>query len=293
MFVLGVIFVFVSFIFNLNANSNLDPNFIKPYSCDPIDVVIPCVEKDLDTLNLCIRGIRENCAGIRKIIVVSEKRLTYEAEWFNEDKYPFSKEDISLYLMHKDEELAEYIRAERKSQLGWYFQQLLKFYAPFVIPGISSNVLIVDADTIFLNPVRFIDEDFLGLYNPGTECHLPYFEHASRLIPHFKKLFPHYSGVSHHMLFQKPILEDLFHMVKKHRKREFWEAFCLCVDPNHVINMISGASEYEIYFNFAFALYPQLKIRPLKWTNSRNLNNIAKYNAEGYHYVSFHRYMRR
>ena len=65
--------------------------FLTLFPSDPIDVVIPCLEKDLDTLPLCIRGIRENCAGIRKIIVVSEKQLTDAADWFNEAKYPFNK----------------------------------------------------------------------------------------------------------------------------------------------------------------------------------------------------------
>ena len=105
--------------------------------------------------------------------------------------------------MHKDAEKTQYILSERKPQVGWYYQQLLKLYAAFVIPDISSNVLIVDADTIFLNPVHFLNAQHAGLYNPGTEYNPPYFEHAAKLIPNFKKLFPQHSGISHHMLFQK------------------------------------------------------------------------------------------
>ena len=36
----------------------------------PIDVVIPCHPKDLDTLELCIEGIRKYGQNIRRVIVV-------------------------------------------------------------------------------------------------------------------------------------------------------------------------------------------------------------------------------
>ncbi|MFN4174741.1 MAG: hypothetical protein ACK4HV_06525, partial [Parachlamydiaceae bacterium] len=42
------------------------------FTNDPIDVVIPSTEKDLYTLDLCIDGIRTNCSGVRRIIVISD-----------------------------------------------------------------------------------------------------------------------------------------------------------------------------------------------------------------------------
>lgn len=256
---------------------------------EPIDVVIPSIEKDLDTLNLCIAGIKANCVQIRRVIVVSARPLTDQAEWFDEALYPFSKMDCALDLMKGDKKAARDLVKKPSSRLGWYYQQLLKLYAPFVIPGISSNVLILDSDTIFLNPVEFVNSECEGLYNPGTEYHLPYFTHAERLLPGFSRVFD-YSGISNHMLFQRPVLEKLFATVETQHKIPFWQAFCRCVALKDFPK--SGASEYEIYFNFLFKDSNQAHIRILKWANISDIEHLEDYKARGFDYVSCHDWMR-
>ena len=93
------------------------------------------------------------------------------------------------------------------------------------------------------------------------------------------------------MLFQKCILEDLFVPVETAHYKEFWKAFCECVDLNYVY--ASGASEYEIYFNFAFDRCSLVEIRPLAWTNVTSLTNLLEYKAQGYHYITCHDYTRK
>ncbi len=254
----------------------------------PIDVIIPCTSKDKLTLDLCIEGIRKNGINVRRIIVVSSEPLTDQAEWFDENKFSFTKYDIALEIL-KDEKKARNLLATN-SRIGWIYQQFLKLYAPFVIPNISSNVLILDADTIFLKPVEFIGSSGEGLYNPGTEFHQPYFKHASELIPGFRKVFKEYSGISHHMLFQKSVLQDLMQEIKLYQHIEPWKAFCRYIDHKHL--PFSCLSEYEIYFNFAFMRTSQMKIRPLKWANISSLDEIVKYQEEEYDYVSCHDYLR-
>jgi len=269
--------------------SALAAAMVYPFSDQPIDVVIPCVEKDLTTLKLCIRGIRENGANIRRIIVISKKPLTDEAEWFDESDYPFSFQEIAAALAKNNPQVTELL-LQKGARTGWYYQQLLKLYAPLVIPGISTNVLILDADVIFLHPVTFLNEKNGGLYNPGQEYHLPYFEHANRLIPGFYKCFPEYSGISHHMIFQRAVIEALFEEVERYHDAPFWQVFCQLVDPQHL--SYSGASEYEIYFNYAFARTNQISIRKLKWENIQRLSEIDKYRRQGLDYVCPHAYAR-
>ena len=60
-----------------------------PLIDDPIDVVLVTHPKDKGTLDYCIDGIRENCSKVRRVIVVSSKKLTNKAEWFNENQFPF------------------------------------------------------------------------------------------------------------------------------------------------------------------------------------------------------------
>jgi Family of unknown function (DUF6492) len=253
-------------------------------SQEKIDVVIPCHKKDMATLDFCIEGIRQNGENIRRIIVISSERLTDKAEWFDEARFPFNKEMIKAELIKKLRAPHTYI------YLGWYYQQLLKFYAPFVIPKISSNVLCLDSDTVFLNPVSFLNEKGGALFNPATEYHRPYFQHMAIFIPKLKRLNAKLSGVAHHMLFQRPILEDLFNTVGKTHNIEFWRAFCRCVPADYVT--VSGASEYEIYFNYALTRTHQVEIRRLNWENIPSLDLIPEYKEKGYHYVSAHTWMR-
>ncbi len=257
---------------------------------DPIDVIIPSTEKDLDTLDLCIQGIRRNCTQIRRIIVISNHPLTNQAEWFDEKNFPFSKKDIAYHLMHCNQEKAQNLLSSPNSRVGWYLQQLLKLYASYTIPGLSSNILLLDSDTIFLNPVRFTNHLGAALFNTGEEFHTPYFEHMNKLLPGLTRLWPAHSGICHHMLIQKSILDDLFHSVESYQNMEFWKAFCLCVEENQI--PYSGASEYEIYFNFALARSNQLIIRPLKWENTSSLKQIPYFKEQNFTYISAHNYFR-
>jgi len=262
---------------------------LYPLEKAPIDVIIPCTYKDKDTLDACIEGIRQNGKDIRRIIVLSSEPLTDKAEWFDESRFPFNKYDIAFEILKDEKKVQELF--SQSSRIGWIYQQLLKIYAPFIIPEISPNVLMLDADTIFLRPVEFIGPLGEGLYNPGSEYHKPYFRHAERLIPGFKRVFKEYSGISHHMLFQKSVLQDLMDEIKLYHYVEPWKAICHCIDTRYL--HLSSLSEYEIYFNFVFMRSPQMKLRHLKWANISSLNEIATYQEKGYDYVSCHVYLRK
>lgn len=259
-------------------------------SPDPVDVVFVCHPKDKRTLDLAIDGIKKNGKNVRRVIVVSSFRLTDNAEWFDEALFPFSKEAVAIEIFRGNKDQALHYLNSPNSRIGWLFAQLLKLHAVMVIPDISPNTLIIDADTVFLNPVEFVDEQGNALYNPGTEYHQVYFEHGAKLIPGFRKIFPGYSGISHHMLFQREIMKDLFEIIEKEHHMEPWRAMCRCIDIKDVPG--SAMADYEIYFNFAFAVTDQVRLRNLKWNNIKfNIKDIYRYKKHGYHYVSCHTYI--
>lgn len=258
---------------------------------DPIDVVIVAHAKDQGTIDLCIQGIKENSINkVRRVIVVSKKRLTKKAEWFPEKKFPFSRDEVAVEICRGDEQLAETFFAGHKRQPGWYFQQLLKLYSPFIIPRISSNVLVIDADTIFLNPVTFLNSVYGGQF---CVSHHPakrrYIAHAQRVVPGYQRVHREVYSVCHHMLFQKPILDDLFKTVENHHQLPFWKVFC----NNVSLETKKGASEYEIYYNFALRHTDQVELRELRWANSGDLSKMQEFKDRGYHFVSFHTYLRK
>lgn len=256
-----------------------------PFTPEPLDVIFVSHEKDIKTLPFAIEGIRKNVPGIRRIIVVSEKKLTDKAEWFDEAEYPFSKIDIAkeIFISGPNAE-------NPQPRIGWVYQQLLKLYSFLVIPNLSSNILIVDSDTIFLNKTTFMDEEGNPYFNPGYEYYQPYFDHAIRLLPSFKKIYSEFSGISHHMLFQRSILEDLFTTITNKHHTEPWIAICRCIDIQEAYGC--PLSEYEIYFNFIFSHTNQAKLHLLKWANVKfNPTVIDYYRMLGYHYISCHAYL--
>lgn len=257
---------------------------------DPIDVVIVAHPKDKDVLNYCIKGIKENCRNIRRIIVVCSKKLTHQAEWYDENKFPFTIKDIAEEIAEANGKTVKEFFSNHNRGPGWYFQQLLKLYSSFVIPGISSNVLIVDADVVFLNPVAFLNESNGGLFcTSQIRLKARYIEHAERLVPGYKRANSEISSVCHHMLFQRPILRDLFHAVQQYHQKSFWKAFCSCV----TFHSRQGASEYEIYFSYALSHTDQVALRILKWINAGNLNLIDQFRQEDYHFVAIQSYLKR
>jgi hypothetical protein len=174
------------------------------------------------------------------------------------------------------------------SRNGWYLQQLLKLYAGFCIPGILTRYLVVDADTFFLRPTRFI-ENGLTLFNPATENHAPYFEHMYRLHPSLVRNHT-ISGISHHMLFTTEYVKELFNLVEVHHGESFWKVFLNQVDLGMRAGSYSGASEYELYFNFMNNVHPDaFQVRKLVWTNAGRLEHD---HLRIYDYVSVHWYAR-
>lgn len=283
MFSLLMIGLSVCFHMGLDAALEANKKVKYPFVAERVDVVIPATVDDLESLNLCIDGIKENCNELGRIIVVSSKRLSDKAEWVDEKAFPFSKYEVAYYLNEKDAEAAaEYLR-KSPVELQGYYQQLIEAYAPFVIPNISSNVLVLDPDIIFLKPVSFLNSDSAGLYAPTTGYQQSHFIHAEALVPGFKRFFFTYSAMTHHIVLQKCVLNDLFGVVEKQHGMPFWKAFCKCVAKEDLIS--NGASLHEIYFNFVFSKTNQVKIKRLKGFKVMSLTAIEPLKQFGYHYV--------
>lgn len=252
------------------------------------DIVIPVHKKDLAILEYCVKAAREKIVGVRKIIVVSKERYTKNAEWFDEAKFPFSFQDIAKKFSAGD--------------VGWHYQQLLKMYAPLVIPGICENVMILDSDTVFFKKTKMFDKQNRPYYSLSKDtkvCRNPFDlnveAHITRVWPAIAKRetpkeFHEFSGISHNMIFNRKVMEDLFQRIEEYHgnKKKFHEIFLDLADKKE-----HSVSEYQIYFNFITIFYrDKIAIRRLKYKNTADIN-IRKYRKRfKYHYCSFHSYLR-
>lgn len=242
---------------------------------DLFDIVILVGPNDVPVMETMIQHTKTNIVGYRKIFIVScDPALRFEdCETVDEKIFPFTKETVAIIL------------GGDHWRIGWYLQQLLKLYAGFVLSDLLNDYLVIDADTFFLKPTVFFENN-LPLYNVGTEYHVPYFEHMQKLHPSLTRQSA-YSGICHHMMFRKTILTELFALVESHHSQElFYKVFLQSVEPEQI--MYSGASEYEIYFHYLCQFHPDdFRIRLLNWENQVDWNE-----KKDHDYISCHWYCR-
>lgn len=243
------------------------------------DIVLPLGPKDVEIFLKQVEYTKRNCIGHRNIYVVAALSLEAMVKsvlnviYINEEIFPFK-----LDLLHT------YAGSPESKRNGWYFQQLVKLYAGSILPGILDRWLVVDIDTFFLKPVKFIENN-MCLYATGIEHHHPYFIHMATLIPGLSRVNL-MSGICHHMIFEQKFVQEIIDKTEQRLNLPFWQAFISVIHPHEY--PASGASEYELYFNYILKYHSDsIRIRPLQWKNVRTLDLESNYD-----YISYHYYIR-
>lgn len=212
----------------------------------------------------------------RRIYVITSLRIIKEnqskhdsstVQWVNETSFPFS-----IQVIH------DWFHVPQRS--GWYFQQLLKLYAPLVLHDLAEQFLYVDADVRLHRPLQFFQNGKL-LFNVGTEFHAPYFCHMERLLG-LAKIHP-MSGICHLMPMKKEIVRRFHEDVERRHGIPCWMAFLAMVDPKEYPH--SGASEYELLFTYTLMYCPnEVEVRPLRWRDTSSILPDRGYDYEAWHW---------
>ena len=228
------------------------------------DIVIPVGPKDKSIIEEQIKYTKKNIIGYRNIYLIcyDPSIMINGCITINENIFPFNIDTVAEY----------HGKSERN---GWYLQQLLKLYSGKIIPNILDRYLVIDSDTFFLKPTTFVENN-KSLYNYGKENHKQYFDHMKRLDENLTKNDEGKSGICHHMIFEKKYIDEIISKIEKIHNDLFYNIFLKEVTDK----TSSGASEYEIYFNYMLKYNPdKIKIRKLKWKDTKFLenNNVFDY----------------
>jgi len=240
---------------------------------DKFDIVICVGPNDLEVINTQIEYTKKNIIGYRNIYLITpnEDLKIDNCITIHENIFPFTIVDLQKYKF-------------KKGRNGWYLQQLLKLYAGICVPNILDRYLVIDADTYFLKPTTFIENDQC-LYNTGFEHHKPYFVHMKKFGIGLKRCNKNISGICHHMMFETKYVKEIMAHVENIFNENFYTVFLINIDHKEM----SGASEYEIYFNYMIINHSdKIKVRKLEW---RNVNSLEFLNSN-YDYISYHWYKR-
>ena len=93
------------------------------------------------------------------------------------------------------------------------------------------------------------------------------------------------SGICHHMMFEKLYIEEIISKIEQTHNDKFYNVFLKTVTQ---ITQ-SGASEYEIYFNYMLKNHgDKIKIRELNWINTKCVNEAQLHHD----YISCHWYLK-
>lgn len=228
-------------------------------SLPTIVAMVPVAEKDVHNLAECVHGIRRHSRNpVRMIYVIGAARLRRQlpaglaVEWIDEECVHPRLEDVRSALTED---------GYRHGSGNWYFQQLLKLNVFRTIDLAVNHILVLDADVALVKDTLFVDGERRSLLAYGYPLHwqlntrrytVPA-EHsalsaAARLVPGWKTVDA-YSGMQHHIVLDRRIMDELVRRVEGHHGLEFWRAFIRSIERAKW----HGISEYVIYRHFAAA----------------------------------------
>lgn len=213
---------------------NLPP--IKNTSCtvnhEPVSVVIPALDKDLEILPLVIKSLKKHFAhNVFNITIIAPNSSniidfckSMSLKFIDETKLlPIQKKDIKYGYKNMD-------------RSGWMFQQLIKIAG--ALSAETEKVFICDADTIFVRKQVFYCDDGI-IYDIPIENHNPYKDAYEKITG--LNAPQNYSITAHHILVEKSILKELLDLIETKNAKKWWLAICDTISSE----IISCHSDYD------------------------------------------------
>jgi len=264
-----------------------------------INLVVPFVEKDLESLGLVLEHAVLNVKNpISRITLITPSGDKAGQGRFSRKESAALLESVlaahpQAKLSFDEDILDKTILKEMEDRFGagdrnagWVVQQLIKYSA--VLQAKEPASLILDADTILLSPKTWLAANRVQLLQVANEYHIDFMRHAESFFKVSKEL--RLSYVTHHQLMQRDVVEEMFPEGAE-SLLSWWKS---SRDP-----IGRDLSDYEAYGTFLLARYPQ-RVRFGSFANLfsphltrflGDLDTTGKTPAEltpGYCSVSFH-----
>lgn len=215
-----------------------------------MDIVICVALKDCYFLNKNLFFINKNLEHNNLYIITDKRNFKH----IKIEKYPSIKlldenlliDGLSLSATKK---IVDKYLSNRN--YGWYFQQFLKL--GFALSKYAKeDYLVWDADTVPLNPIKFVNANNQHLILTKKEHHKPYFNTIDNLFEAKKKAS--YSFISEHMVFKSEIVREMLKTIESN-SNIIWYEQCIAARKDDVIQVFS---EFETYGTYCLNYYPQL-----------------------------------
>jgi hypothetical protein len=227
-----------------------------------IDAIIPLTQKDFVIVNYSIYGLMlnsQNKINSITLCVPNEHILEFSKNYSNQIKKLVHSFGATQIKIVSDEEIMGSIKSnvmslELGGRIGWIIQQIIKIKASINSP--TGKSLVLDADTVLLKPITFLNSSGKQVLHVGTDRHKPYLNTLQNVWGFSPENFK-LSFVTHFQLMQKIYLLDIY-----------------SDDNAGILDLIRGGdrkessmfSEYETYGKY-MSLRQYDKIAFVRWDN--------------------------
>jgi len=272
-------------ILRLKKLLKLDFNLRNQTNTTSIDLVIPTISKDFDILKTVIDSAKKHVINNIETIYIVSIPDKFLKEFCKKHGYILIDElDVLGYGKNT---ISYSVNGVDRS--GWMFQQLLKLSGDEFVK--NKNYLIIDSDTVLLNPHTFIEGNkFVFLQN--EEWHEPYFTA-------FRKLFNYpavtsLSYTSHMMIFNTSMLKKMKAEIEAKHKKSWDKVYTDTANSTEP----SCISDYDTYANWVRCNFPDMVVNRVFYNRSvsrskfNSLENLELSFDKKYNSISFHNYIK-
>lgn len=186
------------------AEASLPSNPVKNLGVAPeISLLIPVVTKDSPSVNLVIQKALENSLNPISTITVVYAGAKPQIE--NSANVVIHIVPESAFIPDHLEEIVQKYALERQ---GWIRQQVIKFLGVGLAE--SNSTLICDSDTYLIQKRLWLNENDVQQLQVCHEFSEDYEQHYLDVFGESSHLSRKISYVTHHMLMQKSIINEMF-----------------------------------------------------------------------------------
>jgi hypothetical protein len=230
---------------------------ISEHSRSGVEILYVAKAEDIQLLNYSISNAIKNTLNEVKCVtvIVPDNDQTRVKESLKTIQFEINVIIESTVI---DSDVVNLIMKNKPDRFGWILQQVL--VAQYILNSSSNNILIVDADTIIINPQVWVGDDGTQILLPTYELHRPYYDFFQSKSAKYPD--PRYSFVSHHMLIQSDIFREIFDIWKGSVKEALIDALNYAdIGENSPFDL-----KYEIYAQYLLKNYSE-SIKFVKWAN--------------------------
>jgi len=232
-------------------------------SVPSIEVLSVALRKDFGILPISLESIvKSSLNSIDQISVISPRNDI--SEFVTEDngfdifgtEVKFIPEELVI-----SENSRQRLQAIIGSRYGWVLQQLLTL--KFCLDSNARGVLVVNADTVLLKELQWLDKFGNQVLMTSLEFHPPYHDFLYRAFGNSKN--PKFTFITHHMLIQPDKLRTIFSKLKI---GDIDELITL-VEKHALLTEVSAVClEFEIYVQHLLKFFPK-NVKLVKFSNIR------------------------